>query len=531
MKIGDFGLSKRVIEGLTSLRTQGGTFGYMAPEQIGLGDDDDDSDDESKPSYTNAVDIWALGVVSFVMLTGDLPFRGSPWKALKKYVQRKESFPLGALEERGVSAEGCAWIQSCMAPRPADRPSAGFSQRHRWLMVSASVESTEQMLHRTSLSETMASANWTTQASVPQTVVPATSDTTLARKQESTPIVSNDPSEVKTATQSQPTVVKLLVGHTQPVYDLAFSPDGRLIAAWSDDHYTRLWNRASGQEVKRLDHTSKVNGVAFSPDGRVVATASGDGIRVWDVASGRDTKRSYRDVNFSSIMVSVAFSPDGQLIASTSKAGEFDSAVTLWDAVSGKKVKTLATSKMTTTGVTFSPDGRLVATRPPINDFLRFYSVQLGTEVRKIGGHAPIVWDVAFSPDGQLVATASADGKIRLWDASFEKDKERPRGSGTGNVTRILNAQQYAMIEVAFSPNGQLIASVSSGGLVVIWEVASGEEVKRLPGDARCVAFSPDGRLLAIGGLKRTVQVWDLDTVLSLTDSQRGELIRRAEKE
>ena len=496
MKIGDFGLSKRVIEGLTSLRTQGGTFGYMAPEQIGLGNDDDDSDDESKPSYTNAVDIWALGVVSFVMLTGDLPFRGSPWKTLKKYVQRKESFPLGALEERGVSAEGCAWIQSCMAPRPADRPSAGFSQRHRWLMISASVESTEQMLHRTSLSETMASANWTTQASVPQTVVPATPDTTVP---------------AKAASPSHSTALKVLIGHTQPVYDVVFSPDGRLIATGSNDHSTRLWNRASGQEVKRLDHTSEVNGVAFSPDGRVVATASGNGIWVWDVASERNNGRYFRDGKFSYIMVSVAFSPDGKLIASTSEAGERESAVTLWNAVWGGKVKILATSKITSFGVTFSPDGRFVATGASIYHLLRSQNVQSGIEVRKIGGHASLVLDVAFSPDGQLVATVSADGYIRLWDASFEKDKERPRGSGAGNVTRILNVQQLVMLKVAFSPNGQLIASVSAGGLVVIWEVGSGEEVKRLPGDAKCVAFSPDGRLLAIGGLKCTVQVLDLE--------------------
>ena len=488
----------------------------MAPEQIGLGDDDDDSDDESKPSYTNAVDIWALGVVSFVMLTGDLPFQGSPWKSLKKYIQRKDPFPSDALVARDVSAEGCAWIQSCMAPKPGDRPSAGFSVRHRWLIVSATVESTEQLLHITSFSETMASANWTTQASVPQTVVPATPDTTVP---------------AKAASPSHSTALKVLIGHTARVYDVVFSPDGRLVATAAYEHTARLWNTGSGLEVKRLDHSSIVNGVAFSPDGRLVATASGDGIRVWDVASGKDTGRSYRDRKLSNTVVSVAFSPDGQLMVSTSMSGELDSAFTLWDTVSGKKAKTLGTPRCISPSVTFSPDGRLVATGGSIYDSLRFYSVQSGTEVKCFPGHAARVLDVAFSPDGQLVATASGDGTVRLWQVSSSSWE-------AGNTARMLNAQEYdmrkvafPMFKVAFSPNGQLIASVSPEGLVVIWEVQSGEEVKRLPGDAMCVAFSRDGSLLAIGGLKRTVQVWDLEKVLSLTDSQRRELIRRAEKE
>ncbi|GIZ43255.1 hypothetical protein CKM354_000648700 [Cercospora kikuchii] len=136
IKIADFGLSKRVAENLSSLHTHVGTQGYMAPEVLGLLDNDDsedsDSDDDSAPSYSNAVDIWALGVITFFMLTTQLPFSAMNLRPLKRYVRGKTVFPMEGLRKVNISDSGCTWIESCMAPFPHDRPSAGSSVHERW---------------------------------------------------------------------------------------------------------------------------------------------------------------------------------------------------------------------------------------------------------------------------------------------------------------------------------------------------------------------------------------------------------------
>ncbi|PIA92755.1 Serine/threonine-protein kinase cds1 [Cercospora beticola] len=161
IKIADFGLSKRVAESFSSLHTQAGTQGYMAPEVMGLLDDDDDSDDGITSSYTTAVDIWALGVITFYMLTGQLPFPVSDQRPLKKYVRGKTLFPVQKLHEEEISDAGCTWIETCMAPSPLDRPSAGYSRRHDWPMGAKAFDASTEELQSSVASSGMATASWT----------------------------------------------------------------------------------------------------------------------------------------------------------------------------------------------------------------------------------------------------------------------------------------------------------------------------------------------------------------------------------
>lgn len=126
VKIADFGISKRATEGLTALRTITGTPAFAAPELLGYV-----KDDLSDGSYTNAVDIWSTGVITFLLLTGETFFRDQ--MRLGHYATGKMGFPLDELHARSVSINGCDFTKSLMAPKPRDRPDVKLSLQHTWL--------------------------------------------------------------------------------------------------------------------------------------------------------------------------------------------------------------------------------------------------------------------------------------------------------------------------------------------------------------------------------------------------------------
>lgn len=132
VKIGDFGISKRAEEGLTSLRTFSGTPGFLAPEVLlrsGLVDDDAL---EINEEYTVAIDLWSLGEIVFRALTGEQAFSN---KSLWKYIREKSGFPVSVLRAHGVSSEGCDIVERLMAVIPKDRLTAKEALRHKWIEI------------------------------------------------------------------------------------------------------------------------------------------------------------------------------------------------------------------------------------------------------------------------------------------------------------------------------------------------------------------------------------------------------------
>ena len=128
----------------------------------------------------------------------------------------------------------------------------------------------------------------------------------------------------------------LLIGHTQRVSDVSFSPDGKTIATGSYDRTVRLWNAETGENTKTLTgHTDSVFSVSFSPDGGTIATGSVDRtVRLWNAETGENI-RTLIGHTFS--VFSVSFSPNEKIIASVSNKDT----VRLWDVETGKNIRTL----------------------------------------------------------------------------------------------------------------------------------------------------------------------------------------------
>ncbi|GIZ39637.1 hypothetical protein CKM354_000301200 [Cercospora kikuchii] len=191
VKITDFGLSKRIIRDLTSLRTQCGTQGYMAPEMLALVDEEDDEEDDDSVgeraySYTPSVDIWATGVIAFQLLTAQLPFHSA--KRLKSYVRGKSGFPTEALGRAGASTAGRAWIQECMAPSPRARPDAKNAQQQSWPTLIEDLSTANESLQVPLRSATIASGSWNTDSN--RSTVASSSQRTSSQRPAQQPVTT-----------------------------------------------------------------------------------------------------------------------------------------------------------------------------------------------------------------------------------------------------------------------------------------------------------------------------------------------------
>lgn len=115
----------------TELKTQIGTFGYMAPEVFGLLEYTNES---SRYTYSSAVDMWSLGCLVYSVLTGHSPFPGSSYLPLGDYVNGRSGFPESPLLEKGVSLAGRSFIFKLMCPWPEKRPKATVSLLDDWII-------------------------------------------------------------------------------------------------------------------------------------------------------------------------------------------------------------------------------------------------------------------------------------------------------------------------------------------------------------------------------------------------------------
>jgi WD40 repeat protein len=290
------------------------------------------------------------------------------------------------------------------------------------------------------------------------------------------------------------TAVKAEIG------SLAWRPDGKMLALGLYKE-VRLVDPAGNKTLATLTgHAEQVRAVAFSRDGKLLAAAGGlparsGEIKIWDVEARREIRTI---TGHTDCIYAAAFSPDGKSVATSS----YDKLIKLWDAGTGKEIRTFKDHIDAVYAVAFTPDGKRLVSGAADRS-VKVWDVASGERLYTMSEPLDGLNTIALDPTGTRVAAGGLDKTIRIWQL----------GEKGATLLNSLIAHEDAILKLAWSPDGKTLVSSSADKTIKIFNAADLTEIKTLdhqPDWVLDLAFAPDGRTFAAGRYNGSLEIYPL---------------------
>ena len=264
---------------------------------------------------------------------------------------------------------------------------------------------------------------------------------------------------------------RILKGASENVTALAFSPDGKTLAAAggipTEKGEVLLYDLETGRLLQTLNqHSDIVYALDFTKDGKRLVTASGDKtLRLWNLSTGETIKTMKEHADS---VYAVKCAPDGTRIVSTG----VDRSLKVWDALTGKPLFSFSgrAHNDTAYALAFSPDGKRMLTSggdKTAKLWTLGVDAESSKEFRQLQEHDKAVFTAVFSPDGSMIATGSADKTVSLWS-----------GVGGGHLRTLTGAKDW-VYAVAFAPDSRYVVAGTYDGELLLWRTEDGVLLKR----------------------------------------------------